>query len=74
MKESFETNLSDSQKEDMANQKAYEDLKAAKTDEIKAGQDQIDTKTQELASTDEKLAEAKENLEDTKASLTAGSS
>ena len=55
----------------MANQKAYEDLKAAKTDEIKAGQDQIDTKTQELASTDEKLAEAKENLEDTKASLTA---
>ena len=71
MKESFETNLSDSQKEEMANQKAYEDLKAAKTDEIKAGQDQIDTKTQELASTDEKLAEAKENLEDTKASLTA---
>jgi len=71
MKESFETNLSDSQKEEMANQKAYEDLKAAKTDEIKAGQDQIDVKTQELASTDEKLAEAKENLEDTKASLTA---
>ena len=36
--ESFETNLSDSQKEEMANQKAYEDLKAAKTDEIKVGQ------------------------------------
>merc|ERR1719410_1401150 len=30
MKESFETNLSDSQKEEMANQKAYEELKAAK--------------------------------------------
>jgi len=71
MKESFETNLSDSQKEEMANQKAYEDLKAAKTDEIKAGQDQIDTKTQELASTDEKLAESKESLEDTKTSLSA---
>jgi len=71
MKESFETNLSDSQKEEMANQKAYEDLKAAKTDEIKAGQDQIDAKTQELASTDEKLAESKESLEDTKASLSA---
>jgi len=71
MKESFETNLSDSQKEEMANQKAYEDLKAAKTDEIKAGQDQIDTKTQELASTDEKLAESKESLEDTKNSLSA---
>merc|ERR550532_1049023 len=58
MKESFESNLSDSQKEEMANQKAYEELKAAKTDKIKAGQDQIDTKTQE-------------SLEDTKASLSA---
>merc|ERR1712176_1213586 len=71
MKESFESNLSDSQKEELANQKAYEELKAAKTDEIKAGQAQIDAKTQELASTDEKLAEAKESLEDTKASLSA---
>merc|ERR1712032_791367 len=71
MKESFETNLSDSQKEEMANQKAYEDVKAAKTEEIKAGQDQIDKKTQQLASTDEKLAESKESLEDTKASLSA---
>merc|ERR1719272_1201593 len=71
MKETFETNLADSQKEEMANQRAYEDLKAAKTDEIKAGQDQIDTKTQELASTDEKLAESKESLEDTKTSLSA---
>merc|ERR1712137_1302344 len=71
MKESFETNLSDSQKEEMANQKAYEDLKAAKTEEIKAGQEQIDAKTQELADTDEKLAESKESLEDTKTSLSA---
>merc|ERR1719229_971370 len=71
MKETFETNLSDSQKEEMANQKAYEDLKAAKTDEIKAGQAQIDAKTQELATTDEKLAESKESIEDTKASLSA---
>merc|ERR1719201_2659922 len=71
MKETFEENLSDSQKEEMANQKAYEELKAAKTDEIKAGQDQIDAKTQELASTDEKLAESKESLEDTKTSLSA---
>jgi len=71
MKETFETNLGDSQKEELANQKAYEDLKAAKEDEIAAGQAQIDAKTQELASTDEKLAEAKESLEDTKASLSA---
>merc|ERR1712178_344365 len=68
MKETFETNLSASQKEELANQKAYEELKAAKEAEIKAGQDQIDAKTQELASTDEKLAESKESLEDTKAS------
>merc|ERR1719443_102953 len=71
MKETFEENLSNSQKEELANQKAYEELKAAKTDEIKAGQAQIDAKTQELASTDEKLAESKESLEDTKASLSA---
>jgi len=30
MKESFETNLADSQKEEMTNQQAYSDLKAAK--------------------------------------------
>jgi len=71
MKETFETNLADSQKEEMTNQKAYEDLKAAKTEEILAGQEQIDTKTQQLATTDEKLAESKENLEDTKSSLSA---
>jgi hypothetical protein len=71
MKETFETNLSASQKEEMANQKAYEELKAAKEEEIKAGQEQIDTKTQELADTDEKNAQAKEDVEDTKKSLSA---
>merc|ERR1719267_168327 len=71
MKETFEDNLSNSQTEELQNQKAYEELKAAKTDEIKAGQDQIDAKTDELASTDEKNANAKEDLEDTKNSLSA---
>jgi len=71
MKESFESNLSDSQKEEMSNQKAYEDLKAAKEEEIAAGQSQIDSKTQELATTDEKLAESKEDVEDTRNSLSA---
>merc|ERR1711904_187697 len=71
MKETFETNLSSSQKEEMANQKAYEELKAAKEDEIKAGQEQIDSKTQELADTDEKNAQAKEDVADTKKSLSA---
>jgi len=71
MKETFESNLSASQKEEMANQKAYEDLKAAKEDEIAAGQEQIETKTQELATTDEKLANAKQDIEDTRNSLSA---
>merc|ERR1712079_124548 len=71
MKETFEANLSDSQKEEMANQKAYEDLKAAKEDEIAAGQAQIDTKTQELATAEANLAQAKEDIEDTRNSLAA---
>mmetsp|Transcript_43820 Transcript_43820/g.68287 ORF Transcript_43820/g.68287 Transcript_43820/m.68287 type:complete len:697 (-) Transcript_43820:92-2182(-) len=71
MLETFETNLAASQKEEMANQKAYEDLKAAKEDEIAAGQAQIDSKTQELADTDEKNAMAKEDIADTKKSLAA---
>merc|ERR1719420_852767 len=70
-KESFETNLVNSQKEEMQSQKDYEDLKAAKDEEIAAGQSQIDTKTSELASTDEKNAQSKQNLEDTEASLAA---
>ena len=60
--------MSSSQKEEMANQKAYEDLKAAKEEEIAAGQAQIDTKTQDLADTDEKNAQAKEDVADTKKS------
>merc|ERR1719359_1563384 len=71
MKETFEANLSASQKEEMENQKAYEDLKAAKEAEIAAGQEQIETKTQELATTDEKLAQSKQDIEDTRASLAA---
>merc|ERR1719484_502080 len=71
MKETFETNLSASQKEEMQNQAAYEDLKAAKEAEIKAGEDQKDTKTQELADTDQSLAQTKQDLEDTRNSLSA---
>jgi len=71
MKETFETNLAASQKEEQTNQRAYEDLKAAKEREIAAGQQQIDVKTQELASTDEKNAQAKEDLEDTRNTLSA---
>jgi len=71
MKESFEQNLAGTQKDEAADVAAYEDLKAAKEDEIKAGQAQVETKTQEHADTDEKLANAKEDLDDTRASLSA---
>merc|ERR1719359_1190653 len=71
MKETFETNLSTSQKEEMQAQAAYEDLKAAKEEEIKAGTELKDTKTQELADTDEKNVNAKGDLEDTRNSLSA---
>jgi len=71
MLETFEANLAQSQQEEMKNQKAFEDLKAAKEAEIAAGQEQIDKKTGELADTDEKNAQAKEDMEDTKKSLAA---
>merc|ERR1719324_2359501 len=71
MKETFESNLSQSQKDELASQKAYEDLKAAKELEIKEGQLQVERKTAELATTDEKLAQAKQDIEDTRASLSA---
>merc|ERR1719450_715799 len=41
MLETFQTNLSASQKEELANQQAHEQLKAAKEKEIQAGQAQI---------------------------------
>merc|ERR1719420_1777183 len=69
MKETFESNLSNSQKDELNAQKAYEELKKAKEEEIAAVQDAIDTKTQELATTDEKLALSKQDMEDTKAGL-----
>jgi DNA repair exonuclease SbcCD ATPase subunit len=71
MKETFETNLASSQKEEMESQSAYESLKAAKESEIKAGSDLSDTKTQELADTDAKVAQEKQDLEDTRNSLAA---
>merc|ERR1719191_575494 len=71
MKESFETNLANAQKEENESQAGYEDLKAAKEAEISAGTELADTKTQELATTDEKCAQSKESLEDTRNTLAA---
>merc|ERR1719161_1818955 len=71
MLETFESNLSQTQKDELKGSADYENLKASKEAEIGAGQDQIDLKTQELATTDEKNAQAKTDLEDTEASLAA---
>merc|ERR1719443_499903 len=71
MLETFESNLSQTQKDELQGSADYENLKASKESEIGAGQDQIETKTQELATTDEKNAQAKTDLEDTEASLAA---
>merc|ERR1719181_1930931 len=71
MKETFETNLADAQKEEASSLKAYEELKAAKEEEISEGQTMLDEKTQQLANADEKNAESKEDLVDTKNTLAA---
>jgi len=71
MKESFQTNLAASQREEAENQHAYEELKAAKEDEIFAGRSQVDTKTEELAMTDTKHAQSRQDLEDTQNTLSS---
>jgi len=71
MKESFETNLAGSQKDEAKSIADFQALKASKEEEIAAGKDASETKTQELATTDEKLAQDKVDLDDTEASLAA---
>ncbi|CEM35713.1 unnamed protein product [Vitrella brassicaformis CCMP3155] len=71
MKDNFEANMSDAQKEELQKQKAYEELKAAKEAEINAGREQMEQKTVNLADTKEKLAQAKQDIEDTRNSLGA---
>jgi len=71
MLETFEANLKAAQKEEAANQKAFEELRAAKKAEIAAGKAQIEQKTEEKADTDEKNAQAKIDLEETENSLSA---
>merc|ERR1719453_2720415 len=71
MKETFESNLSQTQKDEMKGSEDYESLKATKEEEITAASDQLELKTQELATTDEKLADSKQDLEDTEATKEA---
>merc|ERR1719482_952839 len=71
MKETFETNLSASQQQEMQEQAGYEELKTAKLAEIGAGEAQLAQKRQLLAETDEKAATAKQDLDDTREALSA---
>jgi hypothetical protein len=69
MKETFEANLSDSQKEEIANAKAFQEQKAAKEDEIKAISNSLNEKKTQLAKAVETNAQATEDIEDTRNSL-----
>merc|ERR1719359_769664 len=71
MKETFESNLSQSQKDELAAQDAFAQLKSAKLAEIAAAKKQKDNKEVELANTDEANAQAKEDLADTRNALSA---
>lgn len=69
MKETFEGNLADSQKEELGNGKAYEEQKSAKGDEIKAIKASLNNKRTQLAKADETNAQSKEDYQDTQDSL-----
>jgi chromosome segregation ATPase len=73
MKESFEANLAQSQRDESDSEKAYRELKAAKESEIAAGTKQIETKTIQMSNADQKKAEAKQDLEDTTNTMNADS-
>merc|ERR1719235_1843104 len=71
MKESFETNLESSKKDEAEAAASYASLKAAKEMEIKAAQDKIFNKDAENAEAIKKNAESKEDLTSTRAALEA---
>jgi uncharacterized protein YoxC len=71
MKETFESNLSSEQKEEMNAQSEFDQLKAAKTREITAAKGAVMDKTAQLAETDEAHAHAKHDLSKTRDALSA---
>jgi hypothetical protein len=71
MKETFESNLSEEQKDALKDAKAFEELKSAKEAEIQATTQALQQKKVQLAETDEKHAQATQDIEDTKASLSS---
>merc|ERR1719473_2686977 len=71
MKETFETNMAQSQKDEAQAVSEFESLKAAKTQEIATATSMVDAQTQQLAQANEDNAAAKQNLKDTQAALAA---
>merc|ERR1719262_736472 len=71
MKESFEANLATAQKNEADAIAAYQELKAAKEEEIASGTAQIEAKTQEKADSEEKAAADKQDSADTAKTLAA---
>jgi len=71
MKETFESNLDQSRKDEATAQSEFEALKASKTAEINEGKAGVSAKTKELAETDEALVHAKHDLKKTTAALSA---
>jgi hypothetical protein len=71
MKETFEQNLAESQKDEKQAAEDFASLKAAKNKEMSSAGAMVDSKTQELADTEEKLAADKQNKADTEDALAA---
>lgn len=71
MKESMETNMASNAKDEEEAVAKFKALKAAKTEEIKAGEDLVMVKKVEMAEAKEKNAKAKVDLEDTNDSMKA---
>jgi len=71
MKESFEQNLESAKTEEELAIQQFVELKKAKTSEIAAAEDLIETKTVELAKAKEINANGKEDLADTREQLSA---
>jgi len=71
MKVTFEENLDVAQKDELAAESSFGELKTAKLSEIGATKTALDMKTVELAETDEKCAQARESKADTEDALRA---
>jgi len=71
MKETFEKNISEAQKEEAGSVKAHEELQAEKKVEISKAKERIVAKTTQLSDTEVALVQAKADLKDARASLSA---